>query len=74
MENSNTYLAQGRRGRSALMVFCAVVLFLAGLLLLLAPGPIHSEPSCRRQMHFPRGVNGRIMSAQFTEPASLAGG
>ena len=44
-ESGNAYRGYGGRVRSALMVFCAVVLFLAGLLLLLAPAGAENSQS-----------------------------
>lgn len=61
------------RIRSILMVFCAVVLFLAGLLLLFAPGPALGEGSRRQPVDFPGSGNGWIMSAQSLQPISSAG-
>jgi hypothetical protein len=55
------------------MVLCALVLFLAGLLLLFAPGPARGEDSGRRPADFPSGGNGWIMSAQSLQPDSFAG-
>lgn len=72
--DTSTCEIRGKRIRSALLVFCAVVLFLAGLLLLFAPGPGQSEQSQLRRVHFRSGENGRIMGWQSRVPTSLAGG
>ena len=69
-----TPVARGRRVRSALLVFCAVVLFLAGLLLLLAPAPAQGEGSRVPLVPSPCGGDGWIMGAQSYQASFLAGG
>lgn len=75
MENiSNISIDRKRRIRSALMVICAVTLFVAGLLLLFAPAHARRDHSRCEPEHFLNGVHGWIMSAQSHEPESPAGG
>ncbi len=59
--------------RSALLVFCALLLFLAGLLLLFAP--VSAQEKSGIDMHpFPCGENGGIMGAQILQGKYFAGG
>jgi hypothetical protein len=76
--STSTHTARNQRIRNALLVICALVLFLAGLLLLFAPGPGRNpgqdEQSQLTQRHFPSAGNGRIMGSQTRKSISLAGG
>ena len=74
MEDSiSTFVARGRRIRSALLVIGALLLFVAGLLLLLAPAGAQDQ-SGHGTHHFPDEANGWIMGSQSHEPVSVAGG
>ena len=66
--------ARSGRIRSALLVFGALLLFVAGLLLLFAPAHAEGDQSRFCPAHFPWGANGWIMGAQSHQPCSLAGG
>jgi len=69
MEGStHNFVKRGGRIRNGLMVFCALVLFLAGLLLLLAPASAQDGESRCHPVHFPRGGNGWIMVGQSHQP------
>jgi len=75
MEKSvSTFVAQRGRIRSALLVFGALLLFVAGLLLLFAPAKAEDGQSWLRPADFSGGANGGIMGAQSHQPGSLAGG
>jgi hypothetical protein len=50
------------------------MLFVAGLILLLAPAAAENHESRTQPHHFPGGPNGRIIGAQLHEPGLLAGG
>ncbi len=65
-------IARRERIRSALLVVCALILFVAGLLLLFAPASAH-EQSRRGVQSFPVGPDRWIMGAQSREPVSLRG-
>lgn len=70
MEDSiGSFVARARRIRSALMVFAALILFLAGVLLLLAPASAQDEDS---HLSFPSPSNGWIMGAHSHEPGFFA--
>ena len=73
MQEEGSSLARGGRVKSVVLVVCALMLFLAGLLLLLAPAAAldHSRSG---QPGSPLGADGWIMSAQSSEPVSLPGG
>ncbi len=73
MQEEATRLAQGGRVKSVLLVVCAVMLFIAGLLLLFAPAAAQDQ-SRRGQQGSPLGADRWIMSAQSSEPVSLPGG
>jgi len=73
-ECTSKFAAHRGRIRRALMFVGATVLFLAGLLLLLAPASAQ-DSECRTQsLHFHGGANGWIIGAQSHEPTFLAGG
>lgn len=61
------------RIRSVLMVVGALVLFVAGLLLLFAPASAQEESRLQR-VHSHSGGDGRIMGAQSLQASLLAGG
>ena len=67
-DSTSTSVALSKRTRSALMVFCALVLFLAGLLLLFAPPSAKDSRSQIRTPDFPDAVNRWIMGAHSHEP------
>jgi hypothetical protein len=73
-EITSMLAAHSRRIRRALMLAGALVLFLAGLLLLLAPASAQDGKSRIDPLHFHGGANGWIMGAQSHEPGFLAGG
>ena len=56
------------------MIVGALMLFLAGLLLLLAPASAQDSESRTQPLHFHGGANGWIIGAQSHEPGFLAGG
>ncbi len=70
-DGTSTFIARSRRVRGALMVFCAMVLFLAGLLLLLAPAVTKDSHFRILTIDFASGGNGWIMSAHSDEPGPL---
>jgi len=72
-DSTHSHVTQGGRIRKGLMVFCALVLFLAGLLLLLAPASAQDGESICQPAHFLGGANGWIMGAQSHQPGSAAG-
>ena len=69
----STYVARSRRIRNALLLIGALMFFVAGLFLLLAPthGKDQSGPGVH---HFPEDADGWIMGSQSREPVSLVGG
>ena len=64
--------ATGERIRRVLMVFCALALFLAGLVLLFAPP--RDQVSRGAPDHFPSAGDGWIMGANSYQANPLAGG
>lgn len=64
--------ATRERIRRVLMVFCALALFLAGLVLLFAPG--RDQVSRGAPDYFPGTGDGWIMGAKSYQANSLAGG
>jgi hypothetical protein len=74
MEDSiSRFVACSRRIRGALLLFCALLLFVAGLLLLFAPVPAQNQ-SGPGAHHFHDDANGWIMGSQSHERVSVAGG
>ncbi len=69
---ANTGNSTTTRTRRLLMVFGAVVLFLAGLLLLFAPPRDHNSRCAPDPL--PRAGDGWIMGAPSIQANSLAGG
>jgi hypothetical protein len=67
-DSTRSFITLSRRIRSALMVFCALVLFLAGLLLLFAPASAQDSRSRIRTPDFPDAANRWIMGAHSHEP------
>ena len=67
-------MTRGGRIRNGLMVLCALVLFLAGLLLLFAPASAQDGESRCQPAPFPGGGNGWIMVGQLPQPDFPAGG
>ena len=68
----NTRHSTTTRTRGVLMLFCAAVLFLAGLLLLFAPA--RNRVSRCVPHHFHRPGDGWIMGSQSYQANFLAGG
>ena len=68
-EEGGSFVAQGGRMKSVLLVLCALVLFIAGLLLLFAPAAAQDQ-SRRGPLGSPVGADRWIMSAQSSEPVS----
>jgi len=66
--STHKFVTQPGRIRDGLMVFCALVLFVAGLLLLFAPASAQDGESRCHPVHFPRGGNGWIMVGQSHQP------
>jgi uncharacterized protein YjeT (DUF2065 family) len=73
-ETNSIFVERSRRIRNALTIAGALVLFLAGLLLLLAPVSARHHESRTQPLHFPDCAIGWIMGAQSHEPGFLAGG
>ena len=67
LEDAYRFVAGTRRVKSVLLVVCALILFVAGLLLLLAPAAAQDQ-SRRGQHGSPFGADRWIMSAQSSEP------
>lgn len=72
-EGGAKLVAPVRRVKSVLLVVCALMLFIAGLLLLLAPPAAQDQSRCEQQGS-PADADRWIMSAQSSEPVSLPGG
>jgi hypothetical protein len=68
-----TSRTRAQRIRSALLILSALLLFVFGLLLLIAPAPVHDQHSMLLQ-HFPGAENGWIIGSQSRKSISLAGG
>ncbi len=70
------WVESGRRIKSALMVLCALMLFLAGFWLLFAPAPGRQpeKESRLRAFHFPCGADGWIMGSQSHHSEFMGGG
>ena len=73
-DHTRTFIARSARIRSALLVFCALMLFLAGVLLLLAPASAQNDESRLQTVPFPCAGNGWIIGAQSHEPGFVGGG
>jgi len=71
--SASNSMVRSRRIRNTLLVFGALLLFVAGLLLLLAPARAQDQSGTGAH-HFPDGGNGWIMGSQSHEPVCLAGG
>jgi hypothetical protein len=71
-ESRGMFIGRSRRVRSAVLVICALILFLAGVLLLFAPASARGQLR-RGSGGFPLRPAGGIMGAQSREPVSLAG-
>jgi len=70
----NSTVMQSGRIRNGLMVFCALVLFVAGLLLLFAPASAQDGVSRCQPVPFPGGAHGWIMVGQSHQPDFSARG
>ena len=70
---TTTNRTRAQRIQSALLLLSALLLFVFGLLLLIAPAPGHDHHARLRQ-HFHGAENGWIIGSQSRKAISLAGG